>query len=632
MEYFKALEDLLRIERNEDLRQYKAQTERVPVAVRRLNGLCWYPVAIKSAEPGLGDYMNIEFERTTHQEVGHQFRSGNMAALFSNHNPADRIEGSITNVNGNRCRISFRVDELPEWSRSGKLGLDLSFDNNSYNEMERALREVSEPGAKSNNLVALLTGSRKPTFDTPTYSYPISTLNARQEKAVQTILAAADLAIVHGPPGTGKTTTIVAAIKALLKKEKRQILVVAPSNTAVDLLTEKLSEIGINVLRIGNPVRVSAALQSLTLDSRISAHAEQKGIKALKKQASEFRNMAHKYKRNFGRAEQEQRKALFNEAHKIMKEVEQHEQYITDQITGNAEVITATLVGSNHYTIRKLKFHTVFIDEAGQALEPASWIPILKARKLILAGDHCQLPPTVKSQEAANKGLSKTLMEKLVQLYPEAVTLLEEQYRMHNDIMHFSSKMFYDNQLVANTHVASRTLFPGDQAFLFIDTSGCGFDEKHEEGNISNAEEALFLMKHLKVLLEELGERDRTEHFPSIGIISPYQEQIKTLRYMLAEDQAFLPFQSNMTVNTIDSFQGQERDVIYISLTRSNVAQNIGFLSDTRRMNVAITRARKKIVIIGDGSTLSKSAFYLSLMKYAEENDNYQSAWLYMTD
>ena len=636
MEYFEALQAALKIERDEDFRQYQVLTERVPVATRRANGLSWYPVAIRATELSRGDYMNVEFERTTNHELSHQFRFGAAIALFSNHDREDRLEGTITNISGNRCKISFRVDELPDWSKDGKLGLDLLFDNNSYNEMERAIKAASDminsPKANDEGLVTLLTGIRRPVFNTATYTYPIPLLNSKQQEAVQKILTAEDLAIVHGPPGTGKTTTIVHAIQALLKKDQQQILVVAPSNTAVDLLTEKLSEKGIDVLRIGNPARVSQRLQSLTMDSKMSAHTQTKEIKALRKQAAEFKNMAHKYKRNFGRAEQEQRKALFNEAHKIMKEVEQHEQYISDQVISSAEVITATLVGANHFTIRDRKFAAVFIDEAGQALEPACWIAILKTRKLILAGDHCQLPPTIKSREAASKGLSITLMEKAVQRYPEAVTLLEEQYRMHTDIMTFSSRIFYEARLRANESVAGRTLFSGDEPFTFIDTSGCGFDEKQEENSISNEEEALFLLRHLKTYVNAINDHFKSAEFPSIGVISPYQEQVKTLTQLFEADEAFQTCRQNIAINTIDSFQGQERDIIYISLTRSNTSQQIGFLADIRRINVAMTRAKAKLVIIGDGSTLSKSPFYLDLMKYAEEIGAYHSAWAFITD
>jgi ATP-dependent RNA/DNA helicase IGHMBP2 len=282
---------------------------------------------------------------------------------------------------------------------------------------------------------------------------------------------------VHGPPGTGKTTTLVQAIKALHQLDRQKILVVAPSNTAVDLLSEKLSEEGLNVVRVGNPVRVSERLTSLTLDSKMAGHSAIKDVKALKKQANEYKNMAHKYKRQFGKAERDQRKALFDEAHRIMKEVGSMEQYVIDDVLNKAQVITATLVGANHHTVRNLKYKTVVIDEAGQALEPACWIPILKGEKVVLAGDHFQLSPTIKSSEAAKNGLSTTLLEKCAAMHPESVILLEEQYRMNEAIMGFSSKIFYQNRLKAHESVAHHLLFPGDTPLAFIDTAGCGFDE-----------------------------------------------------------------------------------------------------------------------------------------------------------
>ena len=634
MEYFKALQACLNIEREEDLRQYQTLTNRTSINVRRTHGLSWYPVAIRATELGRGDYLNVELERTTHHDIVHQFRFGAPLALFSNHNPEERIEGTITNVSGNRCKVSFRVEELPEWSRNGKLGMDLLFDNNSYNEMDRALKAaddaVNGPKATLENLPAVLTGLRKPTINNKINADLIPGLNDGQQKAVEQILAAEDLAIVHGPPGTGKTTTLVAAIKALIKREKQQILVVAPSNTAVDLLTEKLAEAGVRVLRIGNPARVDQKLMNLTLDGQMAAHEGRKNIKTLRKQAAALKDMAHKYKRNFGRAEQEQRKALFNEAHKIMKEVEGHETYLSDQIINNAEVITATLVGANHYTIRQLDFKTVVIDEAGQALEPACWIPILKSKKLIMAGDHCQLPPTIKSQEAAKKGLALTLMEKLTALYPESVVMLEEQYRMHEQIMNFSAQEFYGGRLSAHFSVAKATLMDNDHPFTFIDTAGCGFDEQQEESSISNPDEGLFVLNCLKQYLEMLNPSESGN--PSVGLISPYQEQVKFLATAIASDPVLNNDAIDLTVNTIDSFQGQERDLVVISLTRSNAARNIGFLSDIRRLNVAITRAKKKLIIIGDSSTLSAHPFYINLIGYAERHGSYESAWTYLLD
>lgn len=631
MDYFKRLQELLKIEREEDKQSYQRLIERSSVSERRAGGLAWYPIAIRGQEMTRGDYLAVEVERTTHQDLPHQLRFGMPAVLFSNHDPKnDRVEGVISHQGGNRLKITLRTDELPEWSRDGKLGIDLLFDDNSYDEMQGALKtaDAAASSDKDGRLIQVLTGSKAPSFDQNIYPITIPKLNASQQRAVQNILAAQDLAIVHGPPGTGKTTTLVQAIKALVKKDSRPVLVVAPSNTAVDLLSEKLSEEGLNVLRVGNPVRVSERLSALTLDSKMASHASVKDIKALKKQANEFKNMAHKYKRHFGKAERDQRKALFDEAHRIMKDVAHIEQYVIDDLLGKTQVVAATLVGSNHFTVRNMKYHTVVIDEAGQALEPACWIPILKAEKVVFAGDHLQLPPTIKSDEAAKGGLSTTLLEKCVSLHPEAVVLLEQQYRMNEAIMGYSSRVFYGDKLKAHESVASRVLFSGDSPLAFIDTAGCGFDEKLEGTSSTNPEEAAFLIRHLSLLAMELRQAGtKPEDFPTVAIISPYKEQINILKNQLAHAPELQPYADKIAVNTIDSFQGQERDVVYISMTRSNTEGQIGFLADIRRMNVAMTRARKKLVVIGDSGTLSQLPFYADFVAYAEGLNAYQSAW-----
>lgn len=631
MDYFKRLLELLKIEREEDKQSYQRLIERSSVSERRAGGLAWYPIAIRGQEMSRGDYLTVEVERTTHQDLPHQLRFGMPAVLFSNHEPKkDRVEGVISHQGGNRLKITLRTDELPEWSRDGKLGIDLLFDDNSYDEMQSAVKAADSIGSseKEGHLIKVLTGEKAPSFDKDIYPITLPKLNPSQQRAVQNILSAQELAIVHGPPGTGKTTTLVQAIKALVKKDNRPVLVVAPSNTAVDLLSEKLSEEGLNVLRVGNPVRVSERLSALTLDSKMSSHASVKDIKALKKRANEFKNMAHKYKRHFGKAERDQRKALFDEAHRIMKDVANMEQYIIDDLLTKTQVVTATLVGSNHFTVRNMKYRTVVIDEAGQALEPACWIPILKAEKVVFAGDHLQLPPTIKSEDAAKGGLSTTLLEKCVASHPESVVLLEEQYRMNEAIMGYSSKVFYNNQLKAHESVAGRVLFPSEPPLAFIDTAGCGFDEKLEGTSSTNPEEAAFLFRHLSQLATEFAQRNaKTEDFPSIAIISPYKEQINILKDQLAHAADLKPFLDKIAVNTIDSFQGQERDVVYISMTRSNTEGQIGFLADIRRMNVAMTRARKKLVVIGDSATLSVLPFYENFIAYAEGLNAYQSAW-----
>jgi ATP-dependent RNA/DNA helicase IGHMBP2 len=630
MPYFKKLLDLLKTEREEDLQSYIKQKETLSVAERRANGLTWYPIAIRGSEMSRGDYLTVEVERTTHQDLPHQLRFGMPAVLFSNHDPKnDRVEGVIAYQGGSRLKITLRTDELPDWARDGKLGIDVLFDDHTYDEMQGALKRASLRNEQGDDpqLIKVLTGADTPSFATDIFHYPIAKLNEVQQLAVNRIVAAEQLAIVHGPPGTGKTTTLVQAIKALIKDKGRQILVVAPSNTAVDLLTEKLSDEGLNVLRIGNPARVSEKLFSLTLDGKMASHGTIKEVKDLKKQAAEYKNMAHKYKRNFGRAEKEQRKALFDEAHKIMKAIANTEQYIMDDLLDKAQVITATLVGASHYTVRDRKFDTVVIDEAGQALEPACWIPILKAQKLILAGDHCQLSPTIKSNAAAKAGLSTTLLEKCVALHPEAVVLLEEQYRMNEKIMNYSSSVFYEGKLKAHGSVASHLLFEGDAPLAFIDTAGCGFEEKTEGTSTSNPEEAVFLLKHMTQLFTQLSAVYTVENFPTVAVISPYKQQIHVLKDLLISHPTLQGYASKISVNTIDSFQGQERDIVYIGMTRSNDEGAIGFLSDIRRMNVAMTRARKKLVIIGDSATLSRLPFYADFINYAEQMDAYRSAW-----
>ena len=658
MDYFSSLTDLLKMEQAEDRRSYQELAQRSSLPERRASGLAWYPIAIRDTEMGRGDYLTVEVERTTHQDITHQLRFGASAALFSNHDPrTDRVEGTVSFQNGNRLKITLRTDELPEWARDGKLGIELLFDDNSYDEMFSALRQANAVAEKTagktedGRLVRVLTGGQKPGFaaEPAAGGLPAAAasglpgqadlearlirsgtgtaqpLNEAQQSAVDKILAADDLAIVHGPPGTGKTTTLVRAIRALSERDRGPILVVAPSNTAVDLLSEKLSDEGLNVLRVGNPARVSERLLALTLDSKMAEHPGMKEIKRLKKKASEFRDMAHKYKRSFGAAEREQRKALFDEARNLLKEVERTEQYILDDLTGKAQVITATLVGANHYTVRALRFQTTVIDEAGQALEPACWIPILKARRLILAGDHCQLPPTVKSEEAA--GLSTTLLEKCVALHPEAVVLLEEQYRMHATIMGYSSGVFYEGRLKAHASVAGHSLFDGDSALSFVDTAGCGYDERQEGTALSNPEEAAFLIKHATRFIEELSAHYPAGNLPTVGIVSPYRRQVDLLRELLQHSSILKAYGDKISVNTIDSFQGQERDIIYIGLTRSNADNKIGFLSDIRRMNVAMTRARKKLVVIGDSGTLARLPFYANFITYAEQREAYRSAW-----
>ncbi len=629
MNYFKKLAEVLKIEYQEDKTQYKSLTENHSIAEKRAAGLVWYPISIRGQELDRADYLTVEVEKHNSNENGDQMRGGMPALLFSNHDKEnDKIEGTIKHVNGNRLKISLKEDELPDWTREGKLGIELLFDDKSYDEMFSAVKTAEkiislEENMPQKQLVKVLVGEEPPNFTSPNSVYINQNLNDSQNNAVNKILNSSELAIVHGPPGTGKTTTIVQAIKALASQNSKPILVVAPSNTAVDLLTEKLDEIGLDVIRIGNPSRISEKLQTLTLDGKIQNHPSIKDSKKLKKQASEYKNMAHKYKRHFGKSEREQRKALFDEAHKILKEVEKSEDYIIDDLFAKAQVITATLVGSNHYKVQKIKYQAVVIDEAGQALEPACWIPILKADKLILAGDHCQLPPTIKSQEAARAGLAYTLFEKLIKIQPEAVTLLDTQYRMNEAIMQYSSEVFYENKLMAGASIKNHLVFENDIPVQFIDTAGCSFNEKLEGTSSTNSEEADLLIKYLGIYLNSNSISKKS----NIAIISPYKKQVDYLKENIINMPNYEHFKSLVTINTIDSFQGQERDIVCISMCRSNDKGEIGFLSDIRRMNVAMTRARKKLVIVGDSATLSKLAFYANFIEYSEKIGGYKSAW-----
>jgi ATP-dependent RNA/DNA helicase IGHMBP2 len=624
--YFKKLIETLSEERITDRNLFRTITAANGPKQRRLLGAAWYPIVIKEVEPAAADYCYVSLERVAGIDDAHQFRNGMPVELFSAHNEQEyRIQGTVSYLSRNKMKIHLRTDDTPEWTRNGKLGVDALFDENSYEEMEKALAIGAKlEDDKEEKLIQTLIGNRKAEFQEDYKYTKIESLNDAQNSAVEKIITAKQVAIVHGPPGTGKTTTLVQAIKALVDLGEKQILVTAPSNTAVDLMSERLSEVGVRVLRIGNPVRVGEAIQSLTLEHKIQNSDSFKQIKQLKKQAAEFKDMAYKYKRSFGRDEREQRKLLLKEAASIYEQMNNLESYIVTSALSSAQVIATTLVGTQNYQIRDRKYGVVVIDEAGQAIEPGCWIPILKAEKVILAGDHLQLPPTVKSGGAVKKELENTLMEKLVHSQPNAVILLNMQYRMHHSIMQFSATQFYNNALVANEFVANRKLIADQAAFNFIDTAGCGFEENREGSAISNPEEAVLLIKHLTKTLLEIADAAKRD----IAIISPYKQQVKYLEELLQENSELSAY--NIRINTIDGFQGQEKDIVYISLVRSNTDGAIGFLQELRRMNVAITRAKQLLVIVGDSGTLAQVKFYDEMIQYAQSIDGWSSAWEWM--
>lgn len=634
MSTFPAIAQLLQwleAEEASERAQHEETLQKVPLSERRKTGISWYPIQIRESYYDRAERLTLEIERPQNRDISHQFQNGQAAMLFSTreNDPTHRLRGIVSAVRDNQLRITLQADELPEWAENGKLGIDALFDEVSFKEMRQTLKAVTE--AKSNRLAHLrdvLLGDKMPDFEKDTNFVVPANLNAAQAQAVQKILQAKDLAIVHGPPGTGKTTTITEAIAlCLATKPDAQILVCAPSNNAVDLLTAKLHEKGLRVLRLGNPARISEQTIQHTLDQQITQHPEYKRINEYKKQAAAFRNMASRYKRNFGRDERNQRKLLFDEAYKLLNEVQKTEEYIVGNLTSKAQIITCTPVGSTHKSLSDKVFDWVFVDEAAQALEPLCWIPIQKAQRIVLAGDHKQLPPTVKTdQPEARQGLSITLFEKAIALQPQASVMLNTQYRMHQMIMGFSGEYFYQNKLACAPSVLQRKAL-ASQPFELIDTAGCGFEEKNtaEGSGIFNPEEAQLLHKIWRNLQNEIPNIGQC----SVGVISPYRAQVEHLRQVFAED---LLSNKKLTVNTIDGFQGQERDIILISLVRSNDRQEIGFLADYRRMNVALTRARHKLIVLGDSATFADDVFYGGLLAYAEAQTAYRSAWEFLGD
>lgn len=628
LDELKKVKSLLALEKQYDFQQYQQKILTASLKDKVNDGVSWYPVVVNRSYIGTGERMVVEVSRTKKTEQPHSFQAGNVIRLFSNSgNETPDAGGVINYIKGENMVITLNSDDLPDWIDDGKLGVDLMFDEASYKEMEVAINQVikAEKGRIA-GLRDILLGYHPPQFDNLD-PIDIPGLNESQNLALNQCLAAKDVAVIHGPPGTGKTTTLVHTIRETLRTE-RQVLVCAPSNAAVDLLVEKLADLGVKTLRIGHPARVTEKNLSRTLDARIAEHEHFRDIKKLRKRAEEFRRLAFQYKRNFGKAEREQRKALFAEASRMLNEADMLEHYIINDLFDSSEAIACTLVGAASQFLAGKTFHTVFMDEATQALEPAAWIPVLKAERIIFAGDHLQLPPTIKSPEAAKGGLEKTLMEKTA-TRTEASVMLQRQYRMNKDIMEFSSRYFYEGKLIADDSVKDRLLLPGDKPAVFIDTAGCGYTERinPDTRSLFNHEEADLLVRALEMYVEETGLERMINDNIQVGVISPYKAHVLLLKDLIEEHLALQSLLSQIAIDTVDAFQGRERDIIFIGLVRSNSEGEIGFLNDKRRMNVAMTRAKMKLVMIGDSATLGSSAFYNDLLDYIGSIDGYMSAY-----
>ena len=671
---------LLQLEYYTEKEAFRKLTEQMGMQRKVKRGDAWFPLQVGKSFYNSLNQTAIEVFRTSDQDIEHNFEFGRPVMFFmvkkmgknenqgntalqQSENPSDAnhkvqssnlkvqsikyfsFTGTVSYVDGDRMVITV-PDSAPllELQQStDPIGVQLSFDETSYKLMFEALDRVMK--AKNNRLAYLrdlfYSHQKAGRFSFEPMKFPW--LNPTQERAVNEVLWAKDVAIVHGPPGTGKTTTLVEAINETLMRES-QVLVCAQSNMAVDWISEKLVDRGINVLRIGNPTRVNDKMLGFTYERRFESHADYPQLWAIRKAIRELRKNRKKGSENY-----------HQKMDRLKSRAAEIEIRINAELFGEARVIACTLVGSAHHLLEGMKFGTLFIDEAAQALEAACWIPMRRASRVILAGDHCQLPPTVKSIAALRAGLGKTLMERIAENKPEVVTLLKIQYRMNDEIMRFSSDWFYGGKVESAPQIKYRSVLDYDHPITWIDTSNEenqitieGGDAPEDSASVSssvsaanqnsdlnfkeqfvgesfgriNKAEAELTLLTLAEYFTKIGKRRVLEERIDVGIISPYRAQVQYLKKLIKKYEFFKPYRRLISVNTVDGFQGQERDVILISLVRSNDEGQIGFLKDLRRMNVAMTRARMKLIILGNKDTMTKHPFYKKLWEYVEAINN----------
>ena len=656
---------LLQLEYYTEKEAFRKLTEQMGMQRKVKRGDAWFPLRVGKSFYNSLNQTAIEVFRTSDQDIEHNFEFGRPVMFFmvkkmdKNENQGRKVQsikyfsftGTVSYVDGDRMVITV-PDSAPllDLQQSTEpIGVQLSFDETSYKLMFEALDSVMK--AKNNRLAYLrdlfYSHQKAGRFSFEPMKFPW--LNPTQERAVNEVLWAKDVAIVHGPPGTGKTTTLVEAINETLMRES-QVLVCAQSNMAVDWISEKLVDRGINVLRIGNPTRVNDKMLGFTYERRFESHPDYPQLWAIRKAIRELRKNRKKGSENY-----------HQKMDRLKSRAAEIEIRINSELFGEARVIACTLVGSAHRLLEGMKFGTLFIDEAAQALEAACWIPMKRASRVILAGDHCQLPPTVKSIAALRAGLGKTLMERIAENKPEVVTLLKIQYRMNDEIMRFSSDWFYGGKVESAPQIKYRSVLDYDHPITWIDTSNeenqitiegedapedsasaassesasspasaanqnsdLNFKEQfvgESFGRINKAEAELTLLT-LAEYFTKIGKQRVLSESIDVGIISPYRAQVQYLKKLIKKYEFFKPYRRLISVNTVDGFQGQERDVILISLVRSNDEGQIGFLKDLRRMNVAMTRARMKLIILGNKDTMTKHPFYKKLWEYVEAINN----------
>lgn len=640
---------LLQLEYYTEKEAFRKLTEQMGMQRKVKRGDAWFPLQVGKSFYNSLNQTAIEVFRTSDQDIEHNFEFGRPVMFFRSEGSEElkyfSFTGTVSYVDGDRMVVTV-PDSAPllELQQStDPIGVQLSFDETSYKLMFEALDRVMK--AKNNRLAYLrdlfYSHQKAGRFSFEPMKFPW--LNPTQERAVNEVLWAKDVAIVHGPPGTGKTTTLVEAINETLMRES-QVLVCAQSNMAVDWISEKLVDRGINVLRIGNPTRVNDKMLGFTYERRFESHADYPQLWAIRKAIRELRKNRKKGSENY-----------HQKMDRLKSRAAEIELRINAELFGEARVIACTLVGSAHHLLEGMKFGTLFIDEAAQALEAACWIPMRRASRVILAGDHCQLPPTIKSIAALRAGLGKTLMERIAENKPEVVTLLKIQYRMNDEIMRFSSDWFYGGKMESAPQIKYRSVLDYDHPITWIDTSNeenqitiegedapedsastsssvsaanqnsdLNFKEQfvgESFGRINKAEAELTLLT-LAEYFTKIGKQRVLEERIDVGIISPYRAQVQYLKKLIKKYEFFKPYRRLISVNTVDGFQGQERDVILISLVRSNDEGQIGFLKDLRRMNVAMTRARMKLIILGNKDTMTKHPFYKKLWEYVEAINN----------
>ena len=612
--------DLLRKEYDYEKAAYLEAVKRAPLNGEVAEGDCWYPIRLGNTSYNIANQLvvDIYFDGIQPEDSSSDFEPGKIVNFFSIENGQMRVLNHNCTVSRiQEFRMEIAVNNMPTMmalqniASRGKIGVLLGIDDYSYQVMQSSLRQVRD---RSNedfvNLRGVLIGDRQPSFRDLHYNH-IPWLNASQNAAVSKVLNARETAIVHGPPGTGKTTTLVEAISETLKRET-QVLVCAPSNAAVDWISEQLFRRGISVLRIGNPLRINDVMMQCSYEYRYANHPDYLELFGIRNSLREIKSRPR-----LGDKEH-------NQIRKLQHREMELEMKIREELFACSGVIACTLIGSANHLLERRHFGTVFIDEAAQALEAACWTAILKADRVVFAGDHQQLPPTIKNNEAAREGLAQTLMQKVVRSKPSCVTLLDVQYRMNQDIMEFSSRHFYHGKLKADPSVADRLVSPIDTPLMWLDTSQCDFGEQQSRSlSRSNHEEAKLLMKTLMDYVKLIGMEHLLREQTDFGIISPYKAQVRLLRKYLRNNRMLKPLRHQISVNTVDGFQGQERDVILISMVRDNTSGSIGFLNDLRRMNVAITRARMKLIIFGNAETLRKTKFYERLIEYFEERGDF---------